>query len=94
MVRAVLTHNFFHEQELKEMNECLADDLASSEVVLNDFMNDTTEIPENLTETWFEVDQLKGLFQRAMQMLPRHQKQRKEMLNQILGYPKGTQNGQ
>ena len=90
MVRAVLTQSLFDDQQLAELKESSADDVVSSEAGFNFFSNDTTTIPDDITETWFEVNQLKELFQRARQMLPTRRQGRREMLNQILGYPKGT----
>ncbi len=91
MVRAVLCGDLFSDEQLKEMNdhttECYTTvDITSSEVVVNLFLENNQE---NLTETWFEVDELKKRFQRAMDIIPNTRCARKEMCLKILGYPTG-----
>jgi hypothetical protein len=94
MVRATLCRNLFSDGQLKEMNThtaecCTTVDIASSETVVNSLLANNEEGEVNLTETWFEVDELKERFQRAFDVLPTSRRARKEMMQRILGYPIG-----
>jgi len=94
MVRAVLCQNLFSDQQLKEMNvnnaECYtAVDIASSEATINLLLEQNEGVEESLTETWFEVDELKQRFQRTLNIVPVSRCAQREMLHRILGYPLG-----
>lgn len=94
MVRALLCQSLFSDTELKEMNGntegCYtAADIASSEPTI-DFLLENSEKDEgDFTETWFEIDELKQRFQRAMNIFPTNRRAQKEMLHKVLGYPIG-----
>ncbi len=94
MVGAVLSQHLFSDEQLKEMNTntaecCTAVDIASSEATVNLLLENNEEDEENLTEPWFEVNELKQRFQRAIDMIPASRRARKDMLYKILGYPTG-----
>lgn len=91
---ALLCHSLFNENQLKEMKGhtddcCTMDDISSSQTVMRLFLEDDQEDETNLTETWFEINELKERFQKAMRILPSSRKRRREILHKILGYPTG-----
>lgn len=95
LVRRLLCHDIFSDTELKEMTNntvecCTSVDIDVSQATVNLLLVNDQEDEGNLTETWFEVDELKQRFQRAMNILPSSRCARKEMLYKILGYPTGT----
>jgi hypothetical protein len=94
MVRALLCHNLFDDEQLKEMNTnttecCTTADIDSSQTTVNVLLENNQEDETNLTETWFEVDELKQRFQKAIHIIPTRRRARQEMLHRILGYPTG-----
>ncbi|CAF2774149.1 unnamed protein product [Rotaria sp. Silwood2] len=97
MVRTLLCRRLFSDTELKEMNahtdECCTEiDIASSQATVN-FLLENNEKNENcLTETWFEINQLKERFQQAIKTIPVSQHAQREMCHKILGYPTGYSN--
>ena len=98
MVRSLLCRDVFDSKQLTEMNantaECCTNvDGALSETIVQLLLDDDREDNyPNLTEVWYELDQLKQHFQQAVDMLPNSQNARKEMLHRILGYPAGMNN--
>ena len=94
MIRVLLCRDLFSDIQLKEMNkntdECLTEvDLVASETIINLLLETNENGEENLTETWFEIDELKQRFQQARNILPATRSARKDMLDRILGYPIG-----
>jgi hypothetical protein len=94
MVRVLFCRDLFNDKQLKEMNVnteecCTAVEIASSQATVDLLLENNQEDGESLTDTWFEIDELKQRFQRAMDILPATRRARKEMLYKILGYPTG-----
>jgi hypothetical protein len=94
IVRALLCQNLFSNEQLKEMSAhtaecCTVVDIAASEAVVNSLLANHQESEANLTEIWFEVDELKERFRRAFDVIPTSRRARKEMMQRILGYPTG-----
>jgi hypothetical protein len=95
MVHNVLTQQLFHEQQLNEMNDtstecCTTDDISQSQATVNILLENYQEDEKSLTETWFEIDELKQRFQQAIDIIPASGDERKEMMYKIMGYPTGT----
>jgi hypothetical protein len=94
MVRALLSQNLFSNEQLQEMTtntvECYSTvDIGSSESTVHLLLENNHEDEKSLTETWFEVNELKQRFQRAIDVLPASRRAKKDMLHKILGYPTG-----
>ncbi len=94
MVSSILCRQLFSDEKLKEMTahtaECCTEvDIAASETVVNSLLANNEEGEVNLTETWFEVDELKERFRQAFNIIPTDRSARKEMLQRIMGYPIG-----
>ncbi|CAF0830865.1 unnamed protein product [Rotaria sordida] len=94
MVRTLLCQSLFSDKQLKEMNvhtdECCTEvDIASSQACVNFLLDNSQQDEKSLTETWFEINELKECFQKAINILPANRHARKEMLYKILGYPTG-----
>ena len=47
------------------------------------------EVKENLTECWFEINELKEYFRIAVKTLPKSHAERLKLFRQIIGYPIG-----
>ncbi|CAF0923170.1 unnamed protein product [Rotaria sp. Silwood1] len=94
MVRTLLCRSLFSDKQLKEMNihtdQCCTEvDIAASQAIVNFLLENNQQNEKNLTETWFEINQLKECFQKAINILPANRHERLEMFHKILGYPTG-----
>ena len=92
MVRNLLCRMMFSESQLNEMKSetaecCSEEEISASEMTINALLENKQEDEENLTETWFEVDELKKRFQRASDALGTNRRRWKEIFHRILGYP-------
>lgn len=91
MVRNLLCRTMFSEEQLNEMKTgtaecCTAEEIAASELTINALLENQQDDEENLTETWFQIDDLKKRFQRAIDAIGTNRRVHKEILHRILGY--------
>ncbi|CAF0929531.1 unnamed protein product [Didymodactylos carnosus] len=95
LIMQILTRQLFHITQLEELkavkdvtNYFTQEELAESNKVTETIlmMNPELEDSDSLTDTWFELNELKAKIKDAQQYIPATYYQRKQMLNKILGY--------
>ncbi|UJR36237.1 hypothetical protein I4U23_028969 [Adineta vaga] len=96
LVSTILCQRLFFDNELKDMSCntldcCTESDIVASQTTINTLLESyhRDEKESNLTDTWFEINELKQRFQQAANNMPINRPARKEMLHKILGYPTG-----